>query len=105
MDKIDGYLSSVAQKVNKTALVIKRQLDSGEEEWVLRCNGEDDVGLGNGFKQASTAIRAWIRAKAMGYPHHRHYPLIVHAGPRRSDSEETAKKERIDKAREPKSKS
>jgi len=73
VEKIDGYLSSVAQKINKTALVINRKLEDGGEEWILRCEGVEDVGLGANFKHASTAIRAWIRAKSSGSGS-RHFP-------------------------------
>ena len=60
--RLDGYLSRLAQQIDKTALVLV-VADEGEEEWVLRRNGQEDLGLGDNFGLANQGVRAWINAE------------------------------------------
>jgi hypothetical protein len=62
---LNGYLSRLAQEIDKTALVYC--LDSPQattgEEWVLRRPGQADLGLGSSFNDARGAVLAWMRAE------------------------------------------
>lgn len=61
-DRIDGYLSTKAQQVDPSAVVIRT-----EDAWVLRRPGQPDLGLGArqdaSFGEAQQALSAWIRAQ------------------------------------------
>ena len=59
--RIDGYLSRIAQTINPTALVMVN-LDQGEE-WILRRDKQDDLGLGDNYHLAEQGIRSMIRAE------------------------------------------
>lgn len=65
-DRLDGYLSRLAQQVDRTATVIL--LDSGS--WVMRRPGQPNLGLGakpdSSFGEAGDALRAWVRAEQAG---------------------------------------
>ena len=58
-DRIDGYLSKIAQTRDREALVLC--LSTGE--WILRRPELDDIGLGMIFRDARTAVLAWVHAQ------------------------------------------
>jgi hypothetical protein len=65
---LNGYLSRLAQEIDKTALVYcleSAQATTGEE-WVLRRSGQADLGLGSSFNDARAAALAWMRAERAG---------------------------------------
>jgi hypothetical protein len=59
MDRIEGYLSRVAQGLWPDALVICR----GDREWIIQRNGQPDMGLGDNFGAANQALHALVRAE------------------------------------------
>jgi hypothetical protein len=64
-ERIDGNLSRRAQNIDQSALVIVRLNDDGTEEWLLRRNGHEDLGLGENFGWAKQAVLTWCRAQRM----------------------------------------
>jgi len=62
-ERIDGYLSRKVQNFDPTALVICQYLEAEKEEWVLRRTGHEELGLGDGFGAAKSAVIAFLRAE------------------------------------------
>ena len=58
-ERIDGYLSKKAQNYDAAALVLCRYLDDGTEDWILRREGEPELGLGDAFWKARDGVVAW----------------------------------------------
>jgi len=61
IDRIDGYLSKIAQTRDREALVLC--LSTGE--WILRRPEHFDIGLGLDFRAARPAVLAWVHAQAI----------------------------------------
>lgn len=63
MDRIDGFLSNIAQTIDVTALVVCDEAGNGET-WYLKREGKENIGLGNTFHRAQAAVRAWVKSQA-----------------------------------------
>lgn len=57
------YLARKAQGIDATALVVWRKHPQTGEEWVLRREGKDDIGLGDSFGAAKEGLRVWMHAQ------------------------------------------
>lgn len=62
MDRIDGYLSRLAQGAAPTALVYCA-VDGDRETWRLEIPDHPPLGLGDSFPDAKRAIQAWLHAR------------------------------------------
>jgi len=61
--KCDGYLSRLAQRAWKDALVVC-QLEPGAETWIMERGGAEPLGLGACFSDAKQAVHALVSAEA-----------------------------------------
>lgn len=59
--RIDGYLSRIAQQLDATSLVLVSITD-GVEEWILQRNKQENLGLGDNYHLAEQGVRALMRA-------------------------------------------
>lgn len=62
MEHIEGYLSRLAQDVDRTALVVKIVDGNTAERWLLRRQDMPEMGLGASFHEAKQAVHAWVKA-------------------------------------------
>lgn len=60
--RVDGHLSKEAQKKWPSALVFVIPKEGGED-WILRRDGQEDIGLGGNFGHAKQTISAMISAE------------------------------------------